>query len=209
MKIDLGPEEIARCIDEIGIGFLFAPRLHPAMKHAAGPRREMGIRTMFNILGPLTNPASASIQLLGVPDPDLTETLARVLGLLGSSRALVVHGADGLDELATTGPSKVTHLYDGEVKTYRLDPVQLGLPSASLEQLKGGTVEENVRIMHELLHGEKGPKRDTVLLNAAAAFTIAGKSNDFPEGLALAAEVIDSGRAGKKLQQLAEMSQSF
>jgi len=209
VKIDLGPEEIARCIDEIGIGFLFAPRFHPAMKHAAGPRREVGIRTMFNLLGPLTNPASASIQLLGVPHPDLTETLAQVLRLLGTARALVVHGADGLDELATTGANKVTHLCDGEVKTYHLDPIQLGLPSARLEQLKGGTVEENVRIMQEVLQGQKGPKRDTVLLNAAAALAIAGKVNDFNEGLALAVEVIDSGRAWEKLHQLTEMSQSF
>ena len=209
VRIELAPEEVARCIDEIGIGFLFAPRLHPAMKYAAAPRREMGIRTIFNLLGPLTNPASASIQLLGVYHPDLTETLARVLSLLGTSRALVVHGADGLDELTTTGPCKVTELRDGEIKTFYLEPGQVGLPVASLEQLKGGAVEENARIMSDVLHGKRGPRWDTVLLNAAAALTIAGRANDFKEGLVLAAEAIDTGRAWEKLQQLSQMSQSF
>lgn len=208
-RIELGPEEVSRCIDEIGIGFLFAPRLHPAMKYAATPRREMGIRTIFNLLGALTNPASASIQLLGVYDANLTETLAQVLNLLGTSRALVVHGADGLDELSTTGINKLTQLWDGKIETFYLDPSELGLPSARIEQLKGGTVEENMGIMKGVLQGEQGPKRDVVLLNAAAALKIAGKASDFKEGLFLAAQAIDSGKALEKLNQFIQLSQSL
>lgn len=209
VQIELGPAEVGRCIDEIGIGFLFAPRLHPAMKHAAAPRREMGIRTIFNLLGPLANPASTNVQLLGVYHPDLTETLAQVLCLLGTPRALVVHGADGLDELSTTGINKVTRLCDEEINTTYLDPQQIGLPRASLEQLRGGSVVENVKMMVGVLGGERGPRRDIVLLNAAAALTIAGKAGDFREGLALAGASIDSGRAGEKLQLLIRVSQSF
>ncbi len=209
VRIELGPEEIGRCLDEIGIGFLFAPRLHPAMKYALTPRREIGIRTIFNVLGPLTNPASASIQLLGVYDSRLTETMAQVLSLLGTYRALVVHGADGLDELSTTGINKVTQLHKGEVTTYYLDPKELGLPQAGLTQLKGGLPEENARIMKALLQGEKGAKRDIVLLNAAAGLLAAEKVADFPEGLRLAAESIDSGRALNKLEQLIRLSQSY
>jgi anthranilate phosphoribosyltransferase len=198
VMIDLGPEEIARCIDEVGIGFLFAPRLHPAMKYAAAPRQEM-----------LTNPASASVQLMGVYDPQLTETLAQVLRLLGVTRALVVHGADGLDELSTTGDNKVTQLSDGEITTYHLDPRQLGLPLASLEQLKGGTAEENARITLGLLQGEKGPKRDIVLLNAAGALVAARKAPDFESGLGIAAQALDSGQALKKLEELIRFTQSL
>jgi len=207
VRIDLGPEEIGRCLDEIGIGFLFAPRLHPAMKYAAVPRREVGIRTIFNLLGPLTNPASASIQLLGVYDPGLTETMAEVLSLLGTHRALVVHGADGLDELSITGINKVTQLHNGQITTYHLDPQQLGLPSAELAQLRGGLPEENARIVRAMLQGEKGAKRDIVLLNAAAGLLATEKAADFQEGLNLAAESIDSGRALNKLEQLIRLSQ--
>ncbi len=209
VKIELDPEGIAECLNEIGIGFLFAPRLHPAMKHAALPRREVGIRTIFNLLGPLTNPASASIQLLGVYDPRLTETIARVLHLLGTHRALVVHGADGLDELSTTGINKVTQLYEGEVSTYYLDPRQLGLPLAELSELRGGSSKENAQIMRALLQGERGAKREVVLLNAAAGLLAAEEVADFEEGLNLAAEAIDSGRALNKLEQLVELSQSL
>ncbi len=209
VRIDLGPEEVARCIDEVGIGFLFAPRLHPAMKYAAAPRQEMGLRTIFNLLGPLTNPASASVQLIGVYDPQLTETLAQVLRLLGITRALVVHGADGLDELSTTGDNKVTQLSDGEIITYYLDPKKLGLPLASLEQLKGGTVEENARITLGLLRGERGAKRDIVLLNAAGALVAARKTPDFESGLGIAAEALDSGQALEKLEQLIRFTQSL
>ncbi|MBM4461828.1 MAG: anthranilate phosphoribosyltransferase [Chloroflexi bacterium] len=208
-RIDLGPEETARCLDEIGIGFLFAPRLHPAMKHAALPRREIGVRTVFNLLGPLTNPASASIQLLGVYDPTLTETLAQVLCLMGTHRALVVHGADGLDELSVTGVNKLTELHDGEISTYYLDPEELGLFRAELASLKGGQPEDNAAIMMALLQGERGPKRDTVLLNAAAGFLAADKASDYIEGLSLAAESIDSGRAMRKLDQFIRLSNTL
>ena len=208
-RIELGPEEIGKCLDEIGIGFLFAPRLHPAMKYAATPRREVGIRTIFNLLGPLANPASASIQLLGVYDPELTETMTQVLSLLGTHCALVVHGADGLDELSTTGINRVTQLRNGKIATYYLDPCQLGLPSAELAQLRGGLPEENARIVRALLQGEKGARRDIVLLNAAAGLLAAEKAADFQEGLNLAAESIDSGRALNKLEQLIHLSQSF
>lgn len=207
--IDLGPEEMGRCIDEAGIGFLFAPRLHPAMKHAAGVRREMGIRTIFNVLGPLTNPASASRQLLGVYADDLTETLAGVLDMLGTKHALVVHGSHGLDELSTAGPSKVTEVRSGRTRTYSLNPEQLGLPRCELEELKGGSAVENVAIMRKLLQGERGARRDTVLLNAAAAFLVGGKAGNLSQGIELAAESIDSGRALQKLEHLVTLSQSL
>ena len=209
VRIELGPEEVARCIKEVGIGFLFAPRFHPAMKYAAIARREIGIRTIFNLLGPLSNPASASVQLLGVYNPTLTETLAEVLALLGTERALVVHGADGLDELSTTGVNKVTQLSSKEMKTYYLNPRQVGLPLADLQELKGGSPEDNVKIMKSLLQGERGAKRDVVLLNAAVTLMLAEKVPDFETGLALAAEAIDSGQALKKLDQLIQVSQSF
>ena len=210
VNIDLGPEEIARCIDTVGIGFLFAQRLHPAMKNVAVPRRELGIRTIFNVLGPLTNPASASIQLLGVYSPDWTEPLAQVLRTLGTKRALVVHGHDGLDELSTTGINKITRLSDGEISTFELDPTSLGLPLATLDDLKGGPVQENVQItMGMLIRGEKGPRRDIVLLNAAAIMVAAGKAADFNSGLAMANESLDSGQALKKLEELIRLSQSL
>jgi anthranilate phosphoribosyltransferase len=209
VRIDLGPEEIAKCINEIGIGFLFAPQLQPAMKYAMIPRQEIGIRTIFNFLGPLTNPASASIQLLGVYSPDLTETLAQVLNILGTKSALVVHGADGLDELSATGVNKLTELHNGKIRTYWLDPQELGLPLANLNQLRGGSPEENAKITKALLRGEGGPKRDIVLLNAAAGLMIGGKARDFETGLDLASEVIDIGQAMNKLEQLISLSQSF
>lgn len=209
VRIDMGPEGVARCIREVGFGFLFAPRFHPAMKFAAAPRREMGIRTIFNILGPLTNPASASVQLLGIYDPQLTEPLARVLHQLGTSRAMVVHGADGLDELSTTGVNKVTQLYEGEIITYHLDPHSLGLPPAHLNELKGGMPEDNAEITLRLLQGERGAMRDIVLLNAAAALLTAGKAEDLIEGMKIAAEAIDSGQALGKLEHLKQFSQSL
>jgi anthranilate phosphoribosyltransferase len=194
----------------VGIGFLFAQRLHPAMKNVAVPRRELGIRTIFNVLGPLTNPASANIQLLGVYSPDWTEPLAQVLRTLGTKRALVVHGHDGLDELSTTGINKITRLNDGEISTFELDPTSLGLPIATLDDLKGGPVQENVEItMGMLIRGEKGPRRDIVLLNAAAIMVAAGNAADFASGLALANESLDSGQARIKLEQLIRLSQSL
>jgi len=208
VKIDLGPEEVAKCIDEVGIGFLFAPHFHPAMKHAAGPRREMGIRTIFNILGPLANPAPVSAQLMGVYAPELTETLAQVLDSLGIHQALVVNGG-GLDELSTTTTNRISQLRSGQVITYSLDPDELGLPLTSLEELKGGTPQENADIALRLLRGEAGAKRDIVLLNAAAAFVAAEKAEDFNAGITLAAESIDSSRALKKLERLIELSNAF
>ena len=209
VNLEISAEQVARCIDEVGIGFLFAPLLHPAMKHALGPRQEIGLRTIFNILGPLSNPARAKRQLLGVYDGGLTELMAEVLRALGSEHAFVVHGADGLDELSVTGPNKVSRLHEGHVETYYLDPQELGLPRAGLGDLAGGTTEDNVAITKALLDGEQGPKRDIVLLNAAAVLMAGGKTNSLNEGLALAAEAIDSGDARRKLEQLIEFSQSF
>lgn len=208
-KIDLGPEEVARCIDEIGIGFLFAQRLHPALKHAAGPRRETGIRTIFNILGPLANPAGASIQLMGVYSPTLPEIMAAVLSSLGSERVMVVHGHGGLDELSTTGRNHVAHLEKGLLRSYELDPRQAGLPLATKEALAGGDPKENARITLAILHGERGPKRDVVLLNAAAGLVLTGRATDIPTGLAMAAQSIDSGRAAEKLRQLVGLTRNL
>jgi anthranilate phosphoribosyltransferase len=200
--LELSPEKVAACIDELGIGFLYAPRLHPAMKYAIGPRREMGVRTVFNILGPLTNPAGAQVQVLGVYDGALTETMACVLDSLGSQAAFVVHGADGLDELSTTGPNRVTRLRDGRVRTFFLDPLDLGLPRATLADLQGGDAPENAAIAHAVLNGKPGPQRDVVLLNAAAGLVAGGLAADLPAALSLAAQSIDSGAARAKLDAL-------
>jgi anthranilate synthase/phosphoribosyltransferase len=208
VNLELTPEQVAGCIDQVGIGFLFAPRLHPAMKHAIGPRREMGVRTIFNILGPLTNPAGATRQIMGVYDPSLTSPLAQVLGKLGVQAAFVVHGADGLDELSTTGINRVSHLRDGWVKDFSLDPAELGLPGARLEDLRGGTAEENAQITQAILAGEQGPRRGVVLLNAAAALVAGGVAGDFEEGLQRAAEAIDSGSAREKLEGLVAFTQA-
>lgn len=205
VRIDLGPEEVSRCIKEVNIGFLFAPKFHPAMKHAAAPRREIGIRTIFNILGPLTNPAGASVQLLGVFDPQLTEIIARVLQLLGCRRAFVVHG-NGLDELSTTGVNKVVELNEARIHSYSLDPTSLGLPRARLEELRAEGLEDNVRIAESVLSGERSPWRDVVVLNAAAALAIAGKASDIASGLELASAILDRGEAGRKLEELKEFS---
>lgn len=204
--LELSAEDIGRAIEGVGIGFLFAPLLHPAMKYAIGPRREMGIRTVFNILGPLTNPAGAKRQCLGVYDERLTEPLAMVLGNLGIKRALVVHGADGLDEISNTGESTVSELNDGKVDTYFIKAEQFGIERAAVEDLRGGTAEENASILKAVLGGEQGPRRDIVLLNAAAALIAAGKAENFAEGLELAAESIDTGAAGDKLEDLIAFS---
>ncbi len=202
VRLELPPERVAACIDEVGIGFLYAPLLHPAMKHAIGPRREMGVRTVFNILGPLTNPAGARAQVLGVYDGPLTEMMAWVLGSLGSQAAFVVHGADGLDELSTTGPNLVARLQDGQVHTFTLNPLELGLPRATLADLKGGDAGENAAIIRAVLDGETGPRRDVVLLNGAAALVVGGLATDLAEGLTLAARSLDSGAARGKLEAL-------
>ncbi|HAW60164.1 MAG TPA: anthranilate phosphoribosyltransferase [Actinobacteria bacterium] len=209
VKIEISPQAIEECIDEVGIGFLFAPLLHKAMKHVMPSRKAMGIRTVFNILGPLTNPARASAQILGVYDQSLTEVMAEVLRNLGVRHALVVHGTDGMDEISNTGPSKISELRDGKVKTYTVTPEQFGLPRAKINDLKGGTVEENARIAREILSGGDGPRRDIVLLNAAAALLAAGKASDFVRGLELAAESIDSGAALEKLEKLMEFTNNY
>ncbi len=202
VNLDLPPEETAACIEEVGMGFLFAPKLHPAMKHAIGPRREMAVRTVFNILGPLTNPAGAQVQVMGVYDGTLTEMLANVLAALGSRAAFVVHGADGLDELSTTGPNRVSQLQAGQVRTFDLDPAELGLPRASLVDLAGGEAEANAAIVRSILDGESGPRRDVVLLNAAACLVAGGLAADMRQGIALGAQSIDSGAARAKLDRL-------
>ena len=202
VNIEIAPEQVGACIDDVGIGFLFAVALHGAMKYAIGPRREIGIRTIFNVLGPLTNPAGAQAQVVGVYTPTLTEPLANVLKNLDSQRAFVVHGRDGLDEITTTTTTQVSELVDGEVNTYTLDPTELGIPTAQPSDLKGGTPEENAEMTLSVLRGEKGPKRDIVLLNAAAAIVAGGKAENITAGLAAAAESIDSGRALEKLEGL-------
>jgi anthranilate phosphoribosyltransferase len=199
-------EVVERCLDEVGIGFLFAPALHGAMKHAIGPRRELGIRTVFNILGPLTNPAGADCQLLGVFDGAWARPLAEVLGRLGSVRALVVHGADGLDELTTTTTNHVAELRGGDVSTYDLDPAALSMVQGDSTALKGGDADENAAILRAVLCGEEGPRRDIVLLNAAGAFVAAGVARDFRDGLEMARESVDSGSAMGKLDELIRAS---
>jgi anthranilate phosphoribosyltransferase len=211
VNLDVTPEQAARAIDEIGLGFLFAPKLHPAMRYAIGPRRELGVRTVFNILGPLTNPAGAQAQVLGVYDASLTELLARVLQQLGSRAAYVVHGHGGLDELTTTGPNQVSCFGvtpgNGFVVTEMLDPQELDFAPAQLQDLRGGDPEENARITRAVLDGEdRGARRDVVLLNAAAALVAGGAAADLQEGVARAAESIDSSAAMCTLETLIDYS---
>jgi len=206
VRIDLPEEGVKRCIEEVGIGFMFAPRFHPAMKHAAPVRKEMGIRTVFNILGPLTNPAGAQAQLMGVYDASLTEKLALVLDRLGCERAMVIHGMDGLDEISTLGETKVSELKDGAVKTYEISPEDFGVRRAKAEDIAGKTLEENARMMLKVLKGEGGPKRDIVLLNAAAAILVGGKAKNLADGLDVASKVLDSGKAYEKVTQLVKAS---
>lgn len=209
VNLDLGPEQVAQAIDEVGIGFLFAVKHHPAMKHAIGPRREMGVRTVFNILGPLTNPAGVKSLTVGVYDGNLTEPLAKVLGELGNRSAFVFHGHGGLDELTTTGPNKVSRLKDGQVTTETLDPADLGFARANQAELRGGTAEENAEITRTILGGHQdGARRDVVVLNAAAALVATGKAKDFQDGIKLASESIDSGSALKVLDRFVEFTQS-
>jgi len=208
INLDLTPDQVGLCIDEVGIGFLFAPKFHPAMKHAIGPRRQLGQRTIFNILGPLTNPAGATHQLIGVFDPSLTQPMAEVLGALGGRAALVVHGHGGLDELTTAGPNRVSHLKDGHVDTYEMDAAGLGLRRATLDELRGGDPDENARMLCALLKGDdQSARRDVVLLNAAAA--LAAEDGDFPTAIAEARQSLESGTALSKLNHLVLKSQSF
>ena len=209
ISIDLTPAQVQRCLEEVGIGFMFAPSFHPAMKYAAAPRREIGIRTVFNILGPLTNPAGAVAQVLGVADESLVTKLALVLRNLGCRHALVVHGEDGLDEITLTGKTIIGELKDGDITSYHTQPEDLGLKRAGLENLKGGTADENAGIMRLVLAGEKGPRRDVVAMNAAAAIVAGNKAPDLAGGLALASQAIDSGQARDKLEQMVELTRSF
>lgn len=210
VNLDLTPEQVGKCVDEVGIGFLFAVRMHPAMKYAIGPRRQMGVRTIFNILGPLTNPAGAKRQLMGIFAADLTDMVAHVLGQLGSKSAMVVSGYGGLDELTTTGPNHVSHYQDGRVTTYEIDPRELGFEGANIADLLGDDAPANARILRGILSGEiRDAKYDVVLLNAGAALLAASVVADLPAGIARAAEVIDSGAALAKLDALIACSQQF
>lgn len=206
VNVEADATAVGRCIDEVGIGFLFAPMLHGAMKHAIGPRREIGARTVFNVLGPLTNPAGARRQLIGVYDPKLTETLARVLHSLGAERAFVVHGLDGLDEITLTGPTRVSELADAAVSTYEISPEQFGMRPCAAADLEGGDAAANAAILSEILDGAAGPRRDVVLLNAAAAIAAGGLAGDLAAGLDRARESIDSGKARAALEGLKRAS---
>lgn len=207
-NLDLTPAQVADCVAEVGIGFLYAVHHHPAMRFAIGPRREIGQRTIFNLLGPLTNPAGATHQLIGVYSPALTEPLAAVLGKLGSQAAYVVHGADGLDELSTTGVNRVSYLRDGTVRAREFDPQELGLARAAIDDLQGGTPQENARISLDILSGQdQGPRRDIVLLNAAAALGVS--DDDLAVGLAKARDSIENGRALATLEAWIEKTNSF
>lgn len=207
VKIDINPEIVEEAIQEIGIGFLFAPLYHGAMRHAAKARKEVGIRSIFNMLGPLTNPAGANCQLLGVYAPELTEMFANALRLLGTKRAFVVHGHDGLDEITVCAPTRISELNDGLIRTYDITPEQFFGNQSNPEDLTGGDPEMNAEITRKIFNGEKGPKRNVVLINASAALVAAGKAKDFEEGISLAKASIDSGSAAAKLERLAGFTQ--
>lgn len=210
VNLDLTPEQVGQCVDEVGIGFLFAAKLHPAMKNAIQPRREIAVRTIFNILGPLTNPAGARRQLMGVFTSDLTPMLAHVLGDLGSVTAMVVSGYGGLDELTTTGVNQISYFSDGRVNTYELDPVSLSFAGANIHDLLGGDAPTNAGILRGVLDGSiRDAKRDVVVLNAAGALIAGGRADDFSDGIAQAVTVIDSGAALEKLDALIAYSQKL
>ncbi len=208
INISADQEIVEECIQQIGIGFLFAPKLHGAMKYAIGPRREIGIRTIFNMLGPLTNPAGATAQLLGVYDAQLTEMFAGVLKNMGTKRAFVVHGSDGLDEVTVSGDTRVAELHDGIIRTYNINPVDYFGRTYPLEDIRGGDPAVNAQITKDVLTGKAGACRDIVIINAALAIVAGEKAADIKEGIKIAADCIDSGAAVKKLQQLIEMSNS-
>jgi anthranilate phosphoribosyltransferase len=206
--LELAPERIERSIDELGFGFLFAQRHHPAMRHAAPVRRELATRTVFNVLGPLTNPAGARAQVVGVYAAELVGTIAEVLQQLGARRAFVVHGADGIDELSPTGPNLVAEVVDGRVRRREIDPLELGIPRCAPSDLAGDTPEANAERIRRIFAGEPGPRRDAVVLNAAGAIAAAGHAADLAEGIAIARQTIDSGAAGSRLDELVAYSRS-
>lgn len=207
VNIGLSGSQAAECLDRIGICFLFAQTYHPSMKHAAGPRRELGVRTVFNLLGPLTNPAGADRQLLGLYDASRTEQIASVLGNLGARRAMVVAGLDGLDEISVSGPTRVSELVDGVVRTYDITPEELGLSRYPLEDILGGDALDNAQIIRGVLSGERGARRDIVLANAGACIYTAGSAADLAEGVRMAAHIVDSGLALNKLEQLIRITE--
>jgi anthranilate phosphoribosyltransferase len=206
VKISLPSEVLAACLEEVGIVFLFAPAMHSAMKYVQPARRELRLRTIFNLLGPLTNPARASAQVVGVYSLDLVEKVAEALSMLGTHRALVVHGLDGLDEITITGPTRIAEVREGNVRTYEVTPEEFGMKRARLEDISGGDAAANAVTIRELLTGRKSPKRDVVLLNAAAALVAAGKAENLGEALPLAAQSIDSGAAAAKLEALVKFT---
>ena len=208
VNIDASLPTVERCIEEVGIGFLFAPLMHKAMKHAAVVRKELGFRTIFNLLGPLTNPAGARVQLLGVFDSKWVSPLAEVLRDLGSHRALVVHGFDGLDEITLTGETQVAELKSGDITTFSINPKDFGYSLCSTEDLKGGTPEENAFLIRNILNGDQGPKTDIVILNAAAALYLGGKAESISNGILVAINSIKSGAANKKMDELCRVSNS-
>ena len=209
VKIALSPESVTRCLNETGFGFMFAQGYHPSMRFVAGTRREIGIRTVFNILGPLTNPAGADRQVIGIADPSMADRMAHVLRQLGSRKALVVHGSDGMDEITITGPSTVWQLENGEVTEYEVNPGDFGFSISSAESIQATSAEHSARIARSVLAGESGPARDIVLLNAAAALFAAGKAASLDIGVQLAAKSIDSGDAQAKLDAVVELSRSL
>ncbi|MFC1904195.1 anthranilate phosphoribosyltransferase [Chloroflexota bacterium] len=209
VKIELTAGQVQRCLEEVGIGFMFAPAFHPAMKYAAAPRREIGIRTVFNILGPLTNPAGARAYLLGVADGSLVEKMALVLKSLDCRHAMVVHGEDGLDEITLTGKTRVCELKDGDISNYSISPEDFGLAGANLDSLRGSTAGENATLLREILAGASGPQRDVVLMNAASALVAGDKASSLEQGVGLAREAVDSGQALAKLAKLIKLTQSF
>ncbi len=209
VKIDLPPDKVEKCIFETGFGFLYAPIFHPAMRYAIGPRREISIRTIFNILGPLTNPAGAKRQVLGVFADKLTEPLAQVLGNLGTEDTMVVHGEDGLDEITISDGTKVSRCRGGKVDTFFITPEDFGLQRADVENLSGGDKDTNAGLLMAVLKGERGPKRDIVLMNASAALVISDKAKDFRDAVLIVSDAVDSGRALKKLEEIVRVSNSL
>jgi anthranilate phosphoribosyltransferase len=201
VDIMLTPGQVADCMDNVGIGFMFAQSFHKSMKHAAGARKELGIKTVFNILGPLTNPAGAKGQVIGVFDEKLTDVMASVLQRLGTERALIVHGMDGLDEITTTAPTRITELKDGKVSTYFLDVINLGIGLSDLSSLKGGDGKDNAEIINLIFSGERGPRRDITVINAAAALYVAKVVDNLKEGIVMSEDLIDQGKASKKLEE--------
>ncbi len=202
VDLNMEPDKVAECINEIGIGFLFAPLLHSAMKYAVRPRKELGIRTIFNVLGPLTNPAGATAQILGVYNSALTEKMANVLKKLGAKKAFVVHGEDSLDEITITGKTTISELSDGQIRTYEIEPADFGFERAALEEIRGGDAQINAEIVLSLLNGESGTRRNIVIMNAAYALIAANKADNIQSAMKLAEESIDSGKAMQKLEML-------